>query len=223
MRSDTLTTLHRELLLASRRRSELANPLLFFIMVAALVPLGVSPEAKVLAALAPGMIWVMALLATLLSLEPLFTEDYRDGSLDQLLLAPSGMLFTVLGKVLAHWLVTGLPLTLVAPLLATLLSLPAAGWLPLLASLAVGTLALSFIGAMGAALTVSLQRSGVLLTLIVMPLYVPVIIFGSATVQRAIEGFGWLAPLALLAALTLAAVALCPLVVVGALRLTASD
>lgn len=223
MRSDTLATLHRELLLASRRRSELANPLLFFIMVATLVPLGVSPEAKVLAALAPGMIWVMALLATLLSLEPLFTEDYRDGSLDQLLLAPSGMLFTVLGKVLAHWLVTGLPLTLVAPLLATLLSLPAAGWLPLLASLAVGTLALSFIGAMGAALTVSLQRSGVLLTLIVMPLYVPVIIFGSATVQRAIEGFGWLAPLALLAALTLAAVALCPLVVVGALRLTASD
>ena len=223
MRSDTLATLHRELLLASRRRSELANPLLFFIMVAALVPLSVSPEAKVLAALAPGMIWVMALLATLLSLEPLFTEDYRDGSLDQLLLAPSGMLFTVLGKVLAHWLVTGLPLTLVAPLLATLLSLPAAGWLPLLASLAVGTLALSFIGAMGAALTVSLQRSGVLLTLIVMPLYVPVIIFGSATVQRAIEGFGWLAPLALLAALTLAAVALCPLVVVGALRLTASD
>ena len=223
MRSDTFATLRRELLLASRRRSELTNPLLFFIMIAALVPLGVSPEAKVLAGLAPGMIWVMALLATLLSLEQLFAEDYRDGSLDQLLLAPGGMLFSVLGKVLAHWLVTGLPLTLVAPLLATLLALPAAGWLPLLFSLAVGTLALSFIGAMGAALTVSLQRSGVLLTLITMPLYVPVIIFGSATVQRAIEGFGWLAPLAFLAALTLVAVALCPLVVVGALRLTASE
>ena len=223
MRSDTFATLRRELLLASRRRSELTNPLLFFIMIAALVPLGVSPEAKVLAGLAPGMIWVMALLATLLSLEQLFAEDYRDGSLDQLLLAPGGMLFSVLGKVLAHWLVTGLPLTLVAPLLATLLALPAAGWLPLLFSLAVGTLALSFIGAMGAALTVSLQRSGVLLTLITMPLYVPVIIFGSATVQRAIEGFGWLAPLAFLAALTLVAVALCPMVMVGALRLTASE
>ncbi len=223
MANGTVNTLRRELLLASRRRGELANPLLFFVMMAALVPLGISPQSTVLAELAPGMIWVMALLATLLSLEPLFAEDYRDGSLDQLLLAADGMAFAVLGKMLAHWLVTGLPLTLVAPLLATLLALPAAGWLPLLASLLVGTLALSFIGAMGAALTVSLQRSGVLLTLIVMPLYVPVIIFGSATVQRAIEGFSWLAPLALLATLAVAAIALCPLVVVGALRLTASE
>jgi len=216
-------SLRRELLLAARRRGELANPLLFFIMVAALVPLGISPQASVLAELAPGMIWVMALLATLLSLEPLFAEDYRDGTLDQLLLAPEGMAFAVLGKMVAHWLVTGLPLTLITPLLATLLALPAAGWLPLLLSLLVGTLALSLIGAMGAALTVSLQRSGVLLTLIVMPLYVPVIIFGSATVQRAIEGFSWLAPLALLGSISVAALALCPLVVVGALRLTASD
>ncbi len=223
MNSALTRSLRRELLLAARRRGELANPLLFFVMVAALVPLGISPQASVLAELAPGMIWVMALLATLLSLEPLFAEDYRDGTLDQLLLAPAGMVFVILGKMLAHWLVTGLPLTLIAPLLAVLLALPAAGWLPLLLGLLVGTLALSMIGAMGAALTVSLQRSGVLLTLIVMPLYVPVIIFGSAVVQRAIEGFSWLAPLALLGSISLLALALCPLVVVGALRLTASD
>jgi heme exporter protein B len=216
-------SLRRELLLAFRRRGELANPLLFFVMVAALVPLGISPQASVLAGLAAGMIWVMALLATLLSLEPLFAEDYRDGTLEQLLLAPQGMAAAVLGKILCHWLVTGLPLTLMAPLLATLLALPTAGWPALLLGLAVGTLALSLIGAMGAALTVSLQRSGVLLTLIVMPLYVPVIIFGSAAVQRAIEGFSWLAPLALLGSISLLALALCPLVVVGALRLTASE
>ncbi|MDA9095182.1 heme exporter protein CcmB [Porticoccaceae bacterium] len=212
--------LRRDLLLAYRRRGEAASPLIFFVMVSTLIPLGITPESARLAEIAPGIIWVMALLATLLSTDSLFASDYQDGSLEQLLISPQLLAMPVLGKVTAHWMVTGLPLTLASPLLGLMLSLPAAGYVPMMASLAVGTACLSLVGAVGAALTVSLRKGGLLLSLLVMPLYMPIIIFGSATVQSAIDGFAWSGPLAILGAMLAAAIALCPLAAAGALRLT---
>lgn len=212
--------LRRDLLLAYRRRGEAASPLVFFIMVSTLIPLGISPESARLAEIAPGIIWVMALLATLLSTDGLFASDYQDGSLEQLLISPQMLAMPVLGKITAHWMVTGLPLTLASPLLGVMLSLPEEGYVPMVVSLALGTGCLSLIGAVGAALTVSLRKGGLLLSLLVMPLYMPVIIFGSATVQSAIDGFAWSGPLAILGAMLAAAIALCPLAAAGALRLT---
>jgi len=212
--------LRRDLLLAYRRRGEAASPLVFFIMVSTLIPLGISPESARLAEIAPGIIWVMALLATLLSTDGLFASDYQDGSLEQLLISPQMLAMPVLGKITAHWMVTGLPLTLASPLLGVMLSLPEEGYVPMVVSLALGTGCLSLIGAVGAALTVSLRKGGLLLSLLVMPLYMPVIIFGSATVQSAIDGFAWSGPLAILGAMLAVAIALCPLAAAGALRLT---
>jgi heme exporter protein B len=212
--------LRRDLLLAYRRRGEAASPLIFFIMVSTLIPLGITPESARLAEIAPGIIWVMALLATLLSIDAIFANDYQDGSLEQLLISPHLLAMPVLGKTAAHWMVTGLPLTLASPLLGVMLSLPAQGYVPMVASLALGTGCLSLIGSVGAALTVSLRKGGLLLSLLVMPLYMPVIIFGSATVQSAIDGFAWSGPLAILGAMLAASIALCPLAAAGALRIT---
>jgi len=223
MNSGFSAWLRRDLLLAYRRRGEVASPVLFFVMVSTLIPLGLTPESARLAEVAAGMIWVIALLATLLSVDGLFASDYQDGSLEQMLPSPQLLPLPVLGKITAHWLTTGLPLTLVSPLLGLMLSLPGAGYIPLICSLALGTACLSFLGAVGAALTVSLRKGGLLLTLLVMPLYMPVVIFGTATVNYAIDGFNWLPPLAILGALFAAAVALCPLAVAGALRVTASN
>jgi heme exporter protein B len=196
---------------------------MFFLLVSILIPLGVSPDPGRLAELAPGMIWVMALLATLLSTEGLFATDHQDGSLEQMLIAPQLLALPVLGKVTAHWLVTGLPLTMVSPLIGLMLSLPPVAMVPMMVSLAVGTACLSLIGAVGAALTVSLRKGGLLLSILVIPLYIPVIIFGSAAVQTAVDGFNWLGPLAILAAMLCAAIALCPLAIAGALRLVSSN
>lgn len=212
--------LRRDLLLAYRRRGDAASPLIFFIMVSTLIPLGITPESARLAEIAPGIIWVMALLATLLSIDGIFANDYQDGSLEQLLISPHLLAMPVLGKTAAHWMVTGLPLTLASPLLGVMLSLPAQGYVPMVASLALGTGCLSLIGSVGAALTVSLRKGGLLLSLLVMPLYMPVIIFGSATVQSAIDGFAWSGPLAILGAMLAASIALCPLAAAGALRIT---
>ena len=212
--------LRRDLLLAYRRRGEAASPLVFFVMVSTLIPLGITPESARLAEIAPGIIWVMALLATLLSTDSLFASDYQDGSLEQLLISPQLLAMPVLGKITAHWMVTGLPLTLASPLLGLMLSLPAQGYGPMMASLAIGTACLSLVGSVGAALTVSLRKGGLLLSRLVMPLYMPIIIFGSATVQSAIDGFAWSGPLAILGAMLAAAIALCPLAAAGALRLT---
>ena len=218
-----LNLLRRDLLLAYRRRGDAANPLVFFVMVCTLIPLGLSPESSRLAEIAPGILWVMALLATLLSLDGLFAADYEDGSLEQLLISPQPLALPMLGKMVSHWLVTGLPLTLMSPLLGLMLSLPGVGYLPLVLSLLLGTACLSLIGAVGAALTVSLRRGGLLLSLVVMPLYMPVIIFGTATVQRAVEGFSWLGPLAVLGAMAALALAFCPLAVAGALRISTGN
>ena len=210
----------RDLLLAYRRRGEVASPVIFFVMVATLIPLGVTPEPVSLKEMAPGIIWVMALLATLLSAEGLFVSDYKDGSLEQLLISPNLLVMPIFGKVTAHWITTGLPLTLASPLIALMLSLPSVAYLPMMAGLALGTGCLSFLAAIGAALTVSLQKGSLLLTLIVMPLYMPVIIFGSAVVQYSIDGMAWSGPLAILGAMLTAAIALCPLAIAAVLRLT---
>ena len=214
------TLLWRDLKLAYRHRGELANPLLFFVMVATLVPLGISPDASLLAVLAPGMVWVMALLASLLSSETLFAEDYRDGSLEQLLISRQPLWLMVLAKVLAHWLVTGVPLTLMSPLLGVMLSLPGAGFAAMMASLALGTATLSLIGAIGAALTVAIPRGGLLLSLVVMPLYMPVLIFGASAVQQAVDGFPVAGTLSILGALLAFSCMVSPFATAGALRVS---
>ncbi|AMX02780.1 heme exporter protein CcmB [Microbulbifer thermotolerans] len=209
-----------ELLLALRHRADIANPLLFFVTVLALLPLGVGPEPALLAKMASGMIWVMALLATLLSQESLFRGDFENGSLEQMALSPQPLYFAVLAKSMVHWMVTGLPLALLSPLLGLMLNLPAAGYLCLFFSLLLGSASLSLVGAVGAALTVALSRPGLLLALIVMPLYVPVLIFGTGAVQAAIDGYGYSAQLAVLAAYLAAAAALAPLAAAGAIRIS---
>lgn len=214
------TLFFRDLKLAYRHRGELANPLLFFFMVATLVPLGISPESSLLSVLAPGMVWVMALLASLLSSETLFLSDYRDGSLEQLVISPQPLWLLVLAKVLAHWLVTGVPLTLVSPLLGIMLSLPAEGYGTMMAGLAIGTATLSLLGSVGAALTVAIPRGGLLLSLVVMPLYMPVLIFGASAVQQAVDGFSASGTLAILGALLAFSCMVTPFATAGALRVS---
>lgn len=211
--------LRRDLLLAGRHPGDMANPLVFFLIAITLVPLGVGPERELLVLLAPGLLWVMALLATLLSLDALFRSDFDDGALEQLLVSPQLLYFNVLAKVLAHWLVTGLPLTLLSPLLGVMLALPAEGFVTLVLSLLLGTATMSLIGAVGAALTVSLRRGGLLLSLIVMPLYIPVLIFGASAVASASLGESVAAPLAVLGAFLAMALVLAPLAAAGALRI----
>ncbi|KDE40594.1 MAG: heme exporter protein CcmB [Nitrincola lacisaponensis] len=217
-----LLTLKRELRLALRRRSDLVNPLIFFLMVATLFPLGVSPEPSVLATLAPGVVWVAALLSTLLAMDSLFRSDYEDGSLEQILLSPQPLFVVVFGKVLAHWMMTGLPLTLMAPLIGVMLFLPAEGMGGLVLSLLIGTPTLSLVGAIGAALTVGLRKGGVLISLLVLPLYIPVLIFGTAAVEAAVTGLPVAGHLALLGALLALGAALAPLAIAAALRISVS-
>jgi len=213
--------LKRDLTLAVRRRSDWLNPLVFFVIVVTLFPLGVGPDGSLLAEIAPGVIWVAALLATLLALDGLFRDDYIDGSLEQLLLSPQPLTVLVLAKTLAHWIVSGLPLVLLSPLLAVLMQLPLKALPALLASLVLGTLSLSLIGAIGAALTVGLKRGSVLLALLVLPLFIPVLIFGSSCVAAAASGFDTGAQLSLLAGLFFLALALAPLAAAAALRISA--
>jgi len=215
-------TFKRDLTLAFRRKSELVNPLIFFLIVVSLFPIGVSPEPNFLSQLAPGLVWVAALLATLLSMETLFKSDYEDGSLEQLLLSPQPVFLVVLSKVLAHWLLSGLALTLVAPLLGVMLFLPSEGMPGLMLSLLLGTPTLSLIGAIGAALTVGLRRGGVLISLLVLPLYIPVLIFGSSAVQAAVTGLPLDGYLALLGAMLALALALAPIAAGAALRISVS-
>ncbi len=210
----------RDLLLAFRHRAEIANPVIFFLIVVTLVPLGLTPEASRLAEIAPGILWVMALLASLLSVEGMFQSDYRDGTLEQMIILPQPLYLMVLAKILVHWLVTGLPLTLLAPVLGMMLSLPEAGYMPLVFSLLMGTAVLSLVGAIGAALTVALKKGGLLLSLIVMPLYMPALIFGASTVQRAVDGFSVDGPLAVLGALLAFSLLVSPFATAGALRVS---
>jgi heme exporter protein B len=208
----------RDLRLAVRAGGGVGLGLGFFLILAVLVPLGVGADLSVLARIAPGILWVGALLACLLSLDRLFALDAEDGALDLIATAPVPLETVVLAKALAHWLTTGLPLTLAAPVLGILLALPpgAFGWLVL--SLAVGTPALSLIGAFGAALTVGVRRGGLLLSLLVLPLYIPTLVFGAQVVIRGAEGLDPTTTLALLAAITLGSAALLPFAAAWALR-----
>lgn len=212
----------RDLRLALRNRHELANPLIFFILVVSLFPLAVTPTPEVLQAMAPGVIWVSALLAVLLSLDRLFKQDYDDGSLDQLMLSPNPLMILVFAKVTAHWLLTGLPLVIVAPLLGMFMAMPADAISVLIYSLLLGTPILSLIGAIGVSLTVAVNRGGVLLSLIVLPLYIPILIFGANAVDVAMDGLSVKGQLFFLAAVLALAVSLAPLATSVALRITAS-
>lgn len=209
----------RDLVLAVRIGGGGGMAIGFFVIAVTLVPLGVGPSLETLARIAPGILWVGALLATLLSLDRLFQADYEDGSLDLLALSPLPLEAMVAAKAIAHWLTTGLPLVIAAPVLALLLNMDADGFLVLVASMAIGTPALSFIGAVGAALTVGVRRGGMLLSLIVLPLYVPVLIFGAGAVDAALFGLGSDAHLMVLGAITLASLALAPVAAAAALRL----
>lgn len=213
-------SLRRELVLSVRHKGDLANPLIFFLMVVVFIPLGISAEPKVLAMMAPGMLWVIALLATLLSLDGLFRSDYEDGSLEQMLMSPQPLGLLVLTKVLSHWLLTGIPLTILAPVLGVMLQLPLDGYLALLASLAIGTGSLSLIGAIGASLTVGLRKGGLLLSLVIMPFYVPVLIFGSGAVKNAVEGFPVAAELAILGAMFFGWLIFAPVAIAGGLKIS---
>lgn len=213
-------SLRRELVIGFRNRGDIANPLIFFLCMLVFIPLGISPDSKVLAGIAPGMIWVIALLATLLSLDRLFFGDFEDGSLEQMLLSGQPLYLLVLAKVLVHWLMTGLPLTLLSPLLASLMFLPGDAYFALFISLLVGTAALSLIGSIGAALTVALRRGGLLLSLIVMPLYIPALTLGAGIVQSSVEGFAYQGYLGLLAAYLVLCATLTPFAVAAALRVS---
>ena len=209
----------RDLLVAHRRRADVMTTLIFFIIVASLFPLGVGSDTATLRMLGPGVVWVAALLAAMLSLGRLFASDYADGTLEQLTLAPQPLVILVLGKVKAHWLASGLPLVIVAPLLAFQYDLPSEAMWVLLASLLLGTPTLSLIGAIGAALTLGLRSGGALLSLLVLPLYVPVLIFGAGAVEASIAGLGAGAHLSLLAALLLIALVFTPWATAVALRI----
>jgi len=220
--SPFLALLKRDLLLAFRHRGELANPLLFFLMVVTLYPLGVSPEEALLRKIAPGVIWIAALLAALYSLENMFRSDFDDGSLEQMALSPYPLSLLVLAKVLAHWLVSGLPMLLLAPLLALFLSMPSPALTVLELTLLIGTPLLSLIGSIGVALTVGLRRGGILLTLLVLPLYIPVLIFATNAVSAAAAGMPVAGQLYFLAAMLALALTLAPLATAAALRISLS-
>lgn len=214
--------LKRDLLLAFRHRGELINPLLFFMIVVTLFPLGVSPEEPLLRKIAPGVIWIAALLAALFSLDNMFRSDFDDGALEQISLSPQPLSLLVLAKVLAHWLVSGLPMLLMAPLLALFLAMPTQAIYTLELTLLVGTPLLSLIGAIGVALTVGLRRGGVLLTLLVLPLYIPVLIFATNAVSAAGAGMPVEGQLYFLAALLVLALTLAPFATAAALRISLS-
>jgi heme exporter protein B len=213
-----IALLLRDLRLATRAGGGFGLGLAFFLLVAVLVPLGVGPDPAVLARIAPGILWVGALLACLLSLDRIFALDFEDGSLDLLATAPVPLEGVVAVKALAHWLVTGLPLTLMSPVLGLLLNLSGPGFVWLVVSLALGTPALSLIGAFGAALTVGLKRGGLLLSLLVLPLYVPTLIYGAEAVRRGAGGQDALTALLLLAGITAGAAALLPFAAAAAIR-----
>jgi heme exporter protein B len=212
--------LRRDITVAARRVHDVLTPLIFFAIVVALFPLGVGPEPARLATLAPGVLWVAALLATMLSLNRLFAADYADGSLEQMLLAPQPLALLVLSKIVAHWLLTGLPLVLLTPLLAIQLNLPEEALGTLLFSLLLGTPVLSLIGAIGAALTLGLRGGGVLVSALVLPLYTPVLIFGAGAVAQAATGLDTEAYLSLLGAFLALATTFAPWAAAAALRVS---
>lgn len=215
-----LAVLRRDLLLAMRQRGDVANVLLFFVIVITMFPLGVGPDKDTLRLIAPGIVWVAALLAAILSLGRLFALDYADGTLEQILLSGQPLSLTVLGKIAAHWLMTGAPITTLSIMLAMVFDMAVAPGATLVASLLLGTPSLSLIGAVGAALTLGLRGAGVLVTLLVLPLYVPVLICGALAVNASVGGLSPAPWLMILGALSLGAAALAPWAIAVALRVS---
>lgn len=212
--------LKRDLMLAYRHRNELLNPLFFFILVVTLFPLGTTPEKQLLMTMAPGVIWVAALLASMLSLDSLFRADYEDGTLEQILISPHPIAVLVLAKILAHWLVTGFPMILLAPLLGMFMHLPGEGVGTLMLTLALGTPVLSLVGAIGMALTVGLRRGGMLLSLLVLPLYIPILIFSANAVDANLAGMAIKGQIYFLSAMLVLAMTLAPIATAAALRIS---
>ena len=217
-----IALLKREILVATRAGGGSALGLAFFLIVVLITALGLGRETALLAKAAPGTLWIGALLATLLSLDRLFQADYEDGSLEALSLTPPPLELIVITKVAAHWLTTGLPLVILSPLMALMMQLPVAAFGWMLASLCVGTISLSAIGAIGAAITIGVRRGGLLLSLLVAPLFVPTLIFGVRTVQDAVLELDPVTPFLLLSGLTLFSVVLSPIATSYALRVNMS-
>lgn len=210
----------RDLMLSYRHRNELLNPLLFFVIVVTLFPLGTSPEKQLLQTMAPGVIWVAALLAAMLSLDTLFKSDYDDGTLEQILLSPHSNSVLVLAKIISHWLVTGVPIILMAPLLGVFMYLPADGIYTLMLTLLIGTPILSLVGAIGMGLTLGLNRGGMLLSLLVLPLYIPVLIFSTSAVDASMAGLEIKGQIYFLSALLVLSITLAPLATATALKIS---
>ncbi len=210
----------KDVRLAFRQRSDIINPLLFFLIVITLFPLGIGPEPNLLARMAPGIIWVAALLATMLGLDKLFRDDYLDGTLEQLMLSPFPLSLSVSAKVAAHWTVTGLPMVILAPLFALLMNLQSQALSAMMLTLLIGTPLLSLIGAIGAGLTVGLQKGGVLLSLLVLPLYIPVLIFATSAIDTASMSLAYGGQLAILGAFLAVAIVLAPIAVSSALKVS---
>ncbi|HET8815948.1 MAG TPA: heme exporter protein CcmB [Pseudidiomarina sp.] len=214
------TVIARDWRVAMRRRSDILNPLLFVLMVVTLFPLAVGPGSDILGRIAAGVIWVVALLSSLLGSERLFRDDYLDGTLEQLVLLPTPLAVTAFAKIIIHWLLSGLPLVILTPVCALLLKLPVDGWATLMLTLLLGTPILSALTAIGAALTVSLGRGGALLSLLLLPLFIPLIIFASAAVEGALVGAPVLGQVLLLAGLMVLTLTLAPLAVAAAIRVS---
>jgi len=215
-----LAVVRRDLLLAMRQRGDVLNVLMFFVIVVTMFPLGVGPDKDTLRLIAPGVVWVAALLSAILSLGRLFALDYADGTLEQIMLSGQPLSLTVLGKIAAHWLITGAPITVMSVALAMVFDMAAGPGATLVASLLLGTPCLSLIGAVGAALTLGLRGAGVLVTLLVLPLYVPVLICGALAVERSAGGLSPAPGLMVLGALSLGAIALAPWAIGAALRIS---
>ncbi|NNE84319.1 MAG: heme exporter protein CcmB [Alphaproteobacteria bacterium] len=213
-----LLLIRRDLKLAFRGGTDAAMAVVFFILAATLFPFGVGPDPEILPRIGGGVIWVVALLAAMLSLERMFSADYEDGSLEQFVLSPLPMVMVALAKIIAHWLTTGVLLLVAAPVLAVFYNLPAAAFVPLIVSMLLGTPTLSLIGAIGAALTLGARRSGVLISLLVLPLYIPVLIFGALVVDSALAGREYGALLMVLGGFLLLALAAAPWATAAALR-----
>jgi heme exporter protein B len=210
----------RDLMLAWRRRADVLSTLFFFVIVVSLFPLGIGPETQLLRSVAPGVVWVAALLASMLALGRLFSNDYQDGTLEQMLLTPQPLYLLVLGKVMAQWFVSEVPLVLIAPLVGVQFGLASDTLLVLFVSLLLGTPVLSLIGSIGAALTLGLRGGGVLIALLILPLYIPVLIFGAGAVDASIMGTSPQANLFLLAALLILSLVFAPWAASAALRIS---
>ena len=211
----------KDVKLAFRQRAEIVNPILFFLIVISLFPLAIGPEPGLLARMAPGIIWVAALLSTMLGLDKLFRDDFNDGSLEQLIASSYPLSLTVLAKVAAHWVVTGLPLVLMTPLFALLLNLESTALTATVLTL-LGTPLLSFIGAIGAGLTVGLQKGGILMSLLVLPLYIPVLIFATSAIDTSTMSLDYSGQLAILGAMLLIAIISAPIAISSALKVSVS-